>query len=144
MMNTTQSIYTRLGGEQVLRDFVENLYYFMDHFSAVERIRSMHPRDLTDTNQRLFMFLSGMLGGPPLYVEKFGQPFLRQKHMHLSIGNKERDQWLFCAENAANQLNIDASVRQNLMTEITKMANHLRNKGGMLSSANGWKSASLH
>jgi truncated hemoglobin YjbI len=116
IMNTTKTIYTRLGGEQVLRDFVENLYFFMDHFPAVERIRSMHPRDLTDTSQHLFMFLSGMLGGPPL----------------------------FCAENAANQLKIDGSVRQDLMTEITRMANHLRNKDGMLSSTNGWKSASLH
>ena len=63
--------------------------------------------------------------------------------MHLSIGNKERDQWLFCAENAANQLNIDASVRQDLMVEITMMASHFRNNGKMLSSANGWKSAGL-
>ncbi len=139
-MDTTQSIYSRLGGERILREFVDNLYDFMDHFPAVEGIRDLHPEDLTNSRDRLFMFLSGMLGGPSLYGEVFGRSDLKQKHIHINIGDQERDQWLFCAQNAANQLKVDAYARDDLMFEITVMANHLRNQGEMLSRENGWKS----
>ena len=139
-MDTPQRLYYRLGGAQVLREFVDNLYDFMDHFPAVETVRKMHAEDLSQTRDRLFMFLSGMLGGPPLYVDAFGHPYLRQKHMHLKIGDRERDQWLFCAQNAANQLDVSSEVRDELMSELTLMADHLRNQGGTMSTQNGWRS----
>jgi hemoglobin len=74
------------------------------------------------------MFLSGMLGGPPLYQKAFGHPRLRRKHLHFEIGDKERDQWLHCAQYAANQLDIEPTVANELMSELTAMANHLRNR----------------
>jgi hemoglobin len=141
MMNASQSLYSRIGGEPVLHEFVDNLYRFMEDFPPVEKIRKMHPDDLTDTRDRLFKFLSGMLGGPPLYLAEFGQPYLRQKHMHLVIDDQERDQWLFCAENSANQLKIDIALRKELMSKMTETANHLHNQNEMLSRANGWQSA---
>jgi len=126
-MNETDSLYLRLGGEAVLREFVDKLYDFMDYFPPVTELRSMHPDDLSNARDRLFMFLSGMLGGPPLYTEKFGHPFLRQKHMHFKIGDAERDQWMLCAQNASNQLNIDNQVRDEMIMVIGRMADHLRN-----------------
>ena len=138
-MSTEQSIYTRLGGEHVLREFVNHLYDFMDYFPAVEPLRKMHSADLTQARERLFMFLSGMLGGPPLYLQEFGHPRLRQKHMHFKIGDKERDQWLLCAHNAANQLAISADVREDMMMELTLMANHLRNQEDAMQRGNGAK-----
>lgn len=140
-MNVSQSLYSRLGGEPVLHEFVDNLYRFMDEFQPVEKIRNMHPYDLTDARDRLFKFLSGMLGGPPLYLAEFGRPHLKQKHMHLPIGRQERDQWMFCAENAVNQLKIDTSSRKEFMLMMDDMANHLQNQNEMLSRANGWQSA---
>ena len=134
------SLYSRLGGEPVLREFVDNLYDFMDHFVPVDNIRKMYPEDLTNARNRLFMFLSGLLGGPSLYADAFGHPRLRRKHIHLKIGDKERDQWVFCAQNAANQLDIDEQVRDELMSKITEIANHLHNQGGALSRQNGWQS----
>jgi hemoglobin len=136
----SQSLYFRLGGAPAVRKFVDNLYDFMDYFTPVENVRKMYPKDLSDARNRLFMFLSGLLGGPPLYEDDLGCPGLRQKHMHLKIGDKERDQWLFCAQNAANQLDIDSRVRDALMMEITEMAYQLHNQGGVLSRQNGWQS----
>jgi hemoglobin len=69
-----------------------------------------------------------MLGGPPLYMEVFGQPRLRRKHLHFSIGKSERDQWLSCAQAAADQLAIAPALRDELMSELTRMADHLRNQ----------------
>jgi hemoglobin len=128
MNMSSQSLYQRLGGEPTLRQFVDHLYDFMEFLPEVGDIRSMHPQSLSHARDALFMFLSGMLGGPPLYMDAFGPPRLRQKHLRFSIGNAERDQWLLCAENAASQLEVEPSVRDELMSELTRMANHLRNQ----------------
>jgi hemoglobin len=136
-MNAIQSIYSRMGGEPVLRKFVDHLYDFMDYFPAVEPLRKMHSADLTQARERLFMFLSGMLGGPPLYMQAYGHPRLRQKHMHFKIGDYERDQWLLCAHNAANQLDISNETREDMMAQITMMADHLRNQDGNASHNRG-------
>lgn len=74
------------------------------------------------------MFLSGMLGGPPLYMEAFGHPRLRRRHLKFEIGDAERDQWLLCAQYAADELDITVELRDELMRDLTEMANHLRNK----------------
>jgi hemoglobin len=133
-MSSVESIYIRLGGEPVLRKFVDKLYGFMDVMPEVGHIRNMHSDDLSDTRDRVFMFLSGMLGGPPLYMEAFGHPRLRRRHMHFEIGNEERDQWLLCAGRAADQLDVSASLADELMAELGAMANHLRNKDDSVQS----------
>ncbi|MBE9563961.1 MAG: group II truncated hemoglobin [Proteobacteria bacterium] len=128
-MSSTESLYSRLGGEPVLREFVEQLYGFMETMPEVAHVRAMHSEDLSHASDRLFMFLSGMLGGPDLYVEAFGHPRLRRKHLHFSIGNKERDQWLLCAQHAVNQLDVAGHIGEELMNNLRVMANHLRNQG---------------
>jgi len=128
-MNSTDSLYSRLGGESVLRRYVELLYDFMAESPEVEHVRKMHSPDLSHARDRLFMFLSGMLGGPPLYMQAFGHPRLRRRHMHFEIGDVERDQWLQCARYAADQLEVAPQTRDDLMQELSAMANHLRNKG---------------
>jgi hemoglobin len=128
-MSSNESIYSRLGGESALREFVTQLYGFMARSDEVEQVRKMHPQDLSNARDRLFMFLSGMLGGPSLYMEAFGHPRLRRKHMHFQIGDKERDQWLQCAQYATDQLDISVQTRDDLMRELSAMADHLRNRG---------------
>lgn len=132
----SESLYSRLGGEAVLQKFVSHLYDFMDVLPEVENLRQMHSPDLSYARNRLFMFLSGMLGGPPLYVEAFGHPRLRQKHMHFSIGDEERDQWLKCAQLAAEELEVDGHLKDELMEVLTIMANHLRNKNSIYPASN--------
>ena len=127
-MSYTESLYARLGGETVLHEFVGHLYDFMEILPEVTRVRAMHPADLSHARERLFMFLSGMLGGPALYVEAFGHPRLRRKHLHIEIGNEERDQWLLCAQHGVDQLDVAGHIGDELMKDLWVMANHLRNK----------------
>jgi hemoglobin len=124
----SQSLYHRLGGGPVLQEFVAHLYDFMEISPEVAQVRSMHPADLSHAREALYMFLSGMLGGPPLYMEAFGPPRIRRKHLQFHIGNSERDQWLYCAQAAADQLAIKPALRLELMSELTAVANHLRNQ----------------
>ncbi len=128
MSDLAESLYSRLGGEAVLRAFVDKLYDVMETTPEVSHIREMHSSDLSHARDRLFLFLSGMLGGPPLYMEAFGPPRLRRKHLKFEIGNTERDQWLYCAQQAVDQLEIAGYLREELMKDLSVMANHLRNK----------------
>jgi hemoglobin len=74
------------------------------------------------------MFLSGWLGGPNLYWEKFGHPRLRMRHMPFSIGVKERDQWLVCMRNALDTQVQDAEFRERLYAMFDQTANHMINQ----------------
>ena len=128
-----QSLYYRLGGEPVLREFVDHLYDFMDSLPEVKTIRAMHAEDLSHTREAVFMFLSGMLGGPPLYVQQYGPPRLRRQHLRFPIGDSERDQWLLCAQKSVDRLVDSGKLSQEnadaLMDELSAMASHLRNQG---------------
>ena len=83
-----QSYYELLGGEEGVRALVDDFY---DHMQLDERfagIRAMHPQDMSTSRDKLFWFLSGWLGGPPLFEEKFGHPRLRARHYRLPSVNR--------------------------------------------------------
>lgn len=77
----------------------------MDQLPEVKPVRDMQAMSLTEAGERLFSFMSGWLGGPQLYHQSYGEPRLRRRHMHISIGDAERDQWLLCAQKALEEMN---------------------------------------
>ena len=68
-MNETEnrSPYNQLGGDAAVRKLVDRFYDLMDENDDAKTIRKMHPDDLTESRNKLYEFLSGFLGGPPLY-----------------------------------------------------------------------------
>ncbi len=120
------------GGDQVaiqhIRQLVETFYDIMDADPKAATIRKLHPSDLTSSREKLFMFLTGWTGGPQLYIERYGHPRLRQRHMHVSIGEAERDQWMFCMISAMQQLNFDDKLMQNLSEQLYGVADFMRNE----------------
>jgi len=71
-------------------------------------------------------YIVGVLGGPQLYVEKYGHPRLRARHLPFSIGKSERDQWLMCMDQALDE-QIEEPLRQQLKAAFEKVADHMRN-----------------
>lgn len=120
--------YERLGGEAKIRALVERFYQLMDSLPDSQGIRAMHARDLRASKEKLFMFLSGWLGGPQLYVEKYGHPRLRQRHMPFAIGTSERDQWMMCMRQAMEDVGIEPELRKELEAAFFKTADFMRNK----------------
>jgi len=125
---TNNPHYERIGGEQVIRALVERFYELMDTLPQSQDIRAMHARDLRVSKEKLFMFLSGWLGGPQLYMEKYGHPRLRQRHMPFTIGDSERDQWMSCMRQAMEDIGIDPELRKDLEAAFYKTADFMRNK----------------
>jgi len=122
--------YAAIGGEAVVRALVERFYDLMDLEPAFAGIRGLHPATLDGSREKLFLYLSGWLGGPPLYVERFGHPFLRARHLPFPIGIAERDQWLACMRQALDDVAIEPSIGAQLMQAFSKLADHMRNRDG--------------
>lgn len=79
-----------LGGEEGVGRWVERFYL------AVAR----HPllagmfEDLAVAREKQLAFFIEFFGGPRLYSDSYGKPFLRFKHRHFKIGPAERDAWM--------------------------------------------------
>lgn len=120
--------YEQIGGEAAVRTLVARFYQLMDELPEAWDVRKMHAEDLSGSADKLFLFLSGWLGGPNLYVERFGPPFLRARHLPFAIGVAERDQWLLCMRQALDETVAAGELRDKLHASIAALADHMRNR----------------
>jgi hemoglobin len=126
----TTSAFGALGGETAVRALVDRFYDLMDLEPAYAGIRRLHPATLDGSRDKLFWFLCGWLGGPDLYVQRFGHPRLRARHLPYVIGIAERDQWLACMQQAMAECGLDATLAQRLHEAFFNTADWMRNRGG--------------
>jgi hemoglobin len=127
-MMQQESPYQRLGGEACVRELVERFYDYMDSLNEAKQIRGLHAKSLRGSREKLFLFLSGWLGGPDLYVQKYGHPRLRARHLPFSIGQAERDQWMLCMRKALADMGIPEDLRTQLEASLWKTADFMRNR----------------
>lgn len=127
-MSQSASFYEVIGGEVVLRQLVHRFYQIMDNEPKATGIRIMHQPDLAQAEEKLFLFLSGWMGGPPLYVEKYGHPMLRARHLPFAIGESERDQWIYCMVRAMHDVGIEEKVMLQLGNALWGVADFMRNQ----------------
>jgi len=119
-----------IGGEERISAMVERFYDLMDLEPAYAELRAAHGTELANARQRLTWFLTGWMGGPQHYTDRFGHPMLRARHMPFSIGIKERDQWLACMSQAMDETGVTEDLRKRLMQSFFKTADWMRNLGG--------------
>lgn len=124
---TELSPYERLGGEAAVRRLVDRFYDLMESLPEAADIRALHPQDLSGSRDKLFKFLSGWLGGPPLYQMEYGHPRLRARHLPFPIGEAQRDAWLLCMERALAETDMDTMLRGHLLQSLRNTADHMRN-----------------
>lgn len=122
--------YAQIGGETQVRALIERFYDLMDTTPEYHAIRKLHPANLSGSREKLFMFLSGWLGGPPLYTDKFGHPMLRARHLPFAIGIAERDAWMACMAQAMGDAITDETLRVWLLEQLYKTADWMRNRDG--------------
>ena len=120
--------FDALGGAELLHTLVEKFYDHMDEDERFTGIRSLHKADLGEAREKLYLFLTGWLGGPPLYVEKYGHPKLRGRHMPFPIGENERDQWMTCMTDAMDACEVTGEIRKFLDARFAHVANFMRNR----------------
>jgi hemoglobin len=127
-MAQTQSLYELLGGETGVHALVDRFYDLVETAPEAKDIRALHATSLKQSREKLFMFLSGWSGGPALYIEKYGHPRLRMRHQPFIIGERERDQWLWCMRRALDAGDFQPSVVEHLKTRFAEIADFMRNQ----------------
>lgn len=130
--SSKSTFYELLGGDkagqEMIRQLVDTFYDVMDSDPKAAGIRALHQADLTDAREKLTMFLTGWTGGPQLYIERYGHPMLRRRHMPFTIGESERDQWMYCMIRAMHTLQLDEEIMKKLASQLYGVADFMRNK----------------
>ncbi len=127
-MEAQISPYAALGGEAMVRALVARFYELMDILPEAAACRAVHPPSLVRAEEKLFEYLTGWLGGPPLYTEKYGHPRLRSRHFVAPIGAAEVEGWLLCFHQAWNEIVPPSPVADSILEKIDGLGWHMANK----------------
>lgn len=71
-----------------------------DFYAELEKsaIRAMFPSDMRAASEKSAAFFVGLLGGPPLYQQRYGAPMMRARHLPFPINETARQEWVACFE----------------------------------------------
>ncbi|MDN3380489.1 MULTISPECIES: group II truncated hemoglobin [unclassified Pseudoalteromonas] len=120
--------YQMMGGEKGARALSDRFYDIMASDEYAKPLYDMHPQPLDRIRQVFFEFLSGWLGGPDLFAEKYGHPMLRKRHMPFPIDQDLRDQWMHCMNKALNAEIDNPLLREGLRKSLAQLASHMINQ----------------
>jgi hemoglobin len=85
------AIYKTMGDANIFR-------MMSDFYKELERseVRPLFPADMEEASRKSALFFITVLGGPPLYMQKFGPPRMRARHIPFEIDERARQVWLAC------------------------------------------------
>jgi len=125
---TQSNAYDLIGGDNTIRAIAKHFYQEMQRREDTQQLLAIHPNPLSQSEQKLYEFLSGWLGGPQLFQQKYGNPMLRARHMNFAIDDNMRDQWLRCMKIALEKSVKKPEHRQVIYQAIAQLADHMRNQ----------------
>ncbi|GAA0518044.1 globin [Deinococcus depolymerans] len=123
-LTTGGSLYDRIGPE-ALAALVTRFYGLV---ALDPRLAPIFPADLTLTAEKQLAFLTGFLGGPPLYHQRFGHPRLRARHLPFPITPERAQAWLACMNAALRDTpGIAPDDARELHAALARVAAHMVN-----------------
>ena len=124
MESAEQTPYAMIGGAETIRLLVEAFY------ARVQRdpdLAPIFPADLRPVMERQRLFLTQLLGGPPIYSELHGPPMLRARHLPHAVTPRRRDAWLRCMAEALQEIRLDELTRGWLLPRLAGIAQQMVN-----------------
>lgn len=86
-----RDIYRVMGETNIFR-MISDLYKELEK----SEVRHLFPADMEAASKKSAAFFVGLLGGPPIYIEKYGPPRMRARHLPFEIDDQARQVWLGC------------------------------------------------
>ncbi len=114
----TPSLYQKIGAAK-LREIVQTFYPLV---KAEPLLTDLFPENLSETMNKQEAFLTGFLGGPPLYHQTYGHPMLRGRHMKFQITPARARAWFECFSEAVNSVELESQVKIELLQAISRVA----------------------
>lgn len=121
------ALYSKLGSESGVRALANAFYDEMENRPEAAELLALHPQPLDSIRERFFEFLSGWLGGPGLFEQKYGHPRLRARHLPFKVDIAMRDQWMLCMSRALDKYVECPMTRLQLRKSFYQLADHMRN-----------------
>ncbi len=126
--------YQAAGGIDGLRRLADDFYQLMDQLPEAAELRRLHPASLEQAKDKLACFLSGWLGGPKLFGEKYGAIAIPAFHAQWPIDEGLSEAWLNCMEQAIARQDYTAEFARYLLTQLQVPAGRIvqasRNRHG--------------
>jgi len=124
------SLYDLVGGEAGVHSLVKAFYDIVETNPEGHKLHLLHLRGSGVAHSRIeqFNFLSGFLGGPKLYSEKYGHSNVRTMHEHVEINTEAKDIWLKCMAMAIDEVGLASTAKDQLMGNFTVVAERLVNR----------------
>lgn len=89
------SLYDAIGGEAGISRLVAASIRLLESEPSLGELKRMYrPEHVGVYECHLKEFLSGWLGGPPLYQQRHGLPMLRERHRHRHITRSVMLDWV--------------------------------------------------
>lgn len=117
-------IYEALGEEKIKK--MVNLFY--EKIAEDEIIRPMYPKDLAPAEDRLYLFLIQVFGGPTTYSDKRGHPRLRRRHFPYAIDMNAADRWLKYMSESVAEIEMSTETRTQVLGYFGRAALWMVNK----------------
>ncbi len=110
--------YQAAGQLDGITQLVDDFYQVMDSLPRAQRIRDMHPSDLTVSRDKLTLFLCAWLGGPRLFSDKYGAISIPQIHSHLDVVEDDKHAWLECMQHAIDRQAYNVDFGEYLIAQL--------------------------
>jgi len=110
--------YLAAGGMDGLRHLAEEFYKAMDALPEAAVVRAMYPEDVTESAERLACFLSGWLGGPKVYREKYGEIIIPPYHRQWAIDRAAMEAWMKCIQTAVEKQPYSDDFKEYLIAQL--------------------------
>lgn len=117
--------YRLIGGDVGVKRLASTFYDVMSERRDAATIRAMHDEDLAPIKQRLYEFLSGWMGGPPLAQLQNRHVCMFSAHAPYAIGPAERDAWMACMDEAMRRCALSPELTDLLHQAFWRMADGL-------------------
>lgn len=115
-------------GQEGVRALADAFYEAMDELPQAADIRAMHAENLDTIKRKLANYLTGWMGGPPVYQAMTGTVCLTDPHAPYAIGPEERDQWLLCMDTALERISASDELKDMLKLPLFQIADTVRNQ----------------
>jgi hemoglobin len=123
------TLYDRIGPD-ALRSLLERFYAQVAQSPELAPIfpGSRDPSLWAVTLDKQVAFMSGFLGGPPLYHQRYGNPMLRARHLPFAVTPSRARAWLACMQAALHgSPEIDQGAAAEMYMALSRVAQHMVN-----------------
>ena len=128
---TSNKSYFEILGQEKIELLVQDFYSIMETDPRAKNCLALHPiiegKVHLPAKEKLTSFLIGWLGGPNVFVEKYGPPRMRARHLHVQINSSAKDEWLYCMEKALRKTGLTRKEKTKLMKSFLALAMRIQN-----------------